>query len=104
MAATCVAGFRVTGRDVEIVRWVGRQRFAEARQVAQRFQMDERNAYRRAAYVRARQITAVRYYAAPAARSGVERAVGRAGAHDLFDIQTLKERDDVSRTDRRAAA
>lgn len=37
----------MTERDVEIVRWVGRLRFAEARQVAQRFRMDERNAYRR---------------------------------------------------------
>ena len=40
-------GFRVTGRDLGMVRWVGRQRFAEAGQVARRFCMDERNAYRR---------------------------------------------------------
>jgi hypothetical protein len=39
--------FRVTSRDLAIVSWVGRQRFAEARQVARRFVMDERNAYRR---------------------------------------------------------
>jgi hypothetical protein len=45
--AALTAGFRVTERDVEIVRWVGRLRFAEARQVARRFRMDERNAYRR---------------------------------------------------------
>lgn len=30
-----------------MVRWIGRQRFAEAAQVAGRFGMDERNAYRR---------------------------------------------------------
>ena len=29
------------------MRWIGRLRFAEARQVAARFGMDERNAYRR---------------------------------------------------------
>lgn len=40
-------GFRVTGRDLEIVRWIGRLRFAEAEQVALRFTMDRRNAYRR---------------------------------------------------------
>lgn len=39
--------FRITERDVAMVRWVGRLRFAEARQVAARFRMDERNAYRR---------------------------------------------------------
>ena len=57
-----------------------------------------------AAYVRARQIAAVRYYAAAAAQGGVERAIARAGAHDLFEIQTLEERDDVAGTDRLAAA
>ena len=41
------AGFRLTGRDLEIVRWIGRLRFAEAEQVASRFGMDARNAYRR---------------------------------------------------------
>lgn len=40
-------GFQLTDRDLAMVRWVGRQRFAEARQVAWRFRMDERNAYRR---------------------------------------------------------
>jgi hypothetical protein len=40
-------GFRVTGRDLAMVRWLGRQRFAEAGQVARRFGMDERNTYRR---------------------------------------------------------
>jgi hypothetical protein len=40
-------GFRLTARDVEIVRWIGRTRFAQANQVAARFTMDERNAYRR---------------------------------------------------------
>lgn len=42
----CV-GFRVTARDVELVRWIGRLRFAQAVQVADRFAMDERNVYRR---------------------------------------------------------
>jgi len=39
-----VGGFRVTARDLAMVRWLGRLRFAEARQVADRFDMDERNA------------------------------------------------------------
>lgn len=30
-----------------MVRWIGRARFAQAEQVALRFEMDERNAYRR---------------------------------------------------------
>jgi hypothetical protein len=42
-----VDGFRVTARDLEMVRWLGRLRFAEAGQVARRFEMDERNTYRR---------------------------------------------------------
>jgi len=37
----------VTARDIEMLRWIGRLRFAEANQVARRFAMDERNAYRR---------------------------------------------------------
>jgi len=37
----------VTARDIEMLRWIGRLRFAEASQVALRFAMDERNAYRR---------------------------------------------------------
>lgn len=40
-------GFRVTERDVAMVAWVGRQRFAEAELVARRFGMDRRNTYRR---------------------------------------------------------
>lgn len=40
-------GFRVTERDLEIVRWIGRQRFVEAGQVATRFRMHERHVYRR---------------------------------------------------------
>jgi predicted DNA-binding transcriptional regulator len=40
-------GFQVTDRDLAIVRWIARQRFAEAQQIARRFAMDERNAYRR---------------------------------------------------------
>jgi hypothetical protein len=40
-------GFRVTHRDLAMVRWIGRQRFVEAGQLAGRFGMDERNAYRR---------------------------------------------------------
>ncbi len=42
-----VDGFRVTARDLAMVRWLGRLRFAEARHIAERFEMDERNAYRR---------------------------------------------------------
>lgn len=42
-----LTGFRITERDLALVRWIGRFRFAEARQVATRFCMDERNAYRR---------------------------------------------------------
>jgi len=37
----------MTARDIEMLRWIGRLRFAEANQVARRFAMDERNAYRR---------------------------------------------------------
>lgn len=44
-----------------------------------------------AAYVRARHIEAVRYYAAPAARAGLERAIARAGAGELFHIYDAKE-------------
>ncbi|MGH2762797.1 MAG: hypothetical protein ACRDL4_01235 [Thermoleophilaceae bacterium] len=44
-----------------------------------------------AAYVRARHVATVRYYAAPAARRGVERAVARASAQGLFDIRTWEE-------------
>ena len=225
MAGGGRAGFRLTHRDLEIARWIGRLRFAEARQVARRFGMDERNAYRRlaglvslsllehrrvfhgvpgiymathrgleaaglrlptprldvrtyahelaaatllidlehefgkaavlterelrhrdsgvpaeprygvflgaqrtrrglhfpdlaverieerplaieleltakgrtrleaivSAYVRARQIASVRYYLAPAARKGVERAVERLSAHDLFDLRDWRE-------------
>jgi hypothetical protein len=40
-------GFRITERDMAVVAWVGRQRFAEAAQVARRFGMDEGNLYRR---------------------------------------------------------
>jgi hypothetical protein len=47
MAVVLTAGFRVTGRDLQMVRWVGRLRFVEARQVARRFGMDDRNVYRR---------------------------------------------------------
>jgi hypothetical protein len=218
------SGFRLTARDLEIISWTGRLRFAEAAQVARRFRMDRRNAYRRlhrlvahslldhrrifhalpgaylvtkggldaaglqlprprvdvrsyrhdrevawvlialesefgptailserelrsrdlrspgwpryavwrgnhrtrrglhfpdlaverrdgllaveveltgkgrarldsivAGYVRARHVAAVRYYAAPTARRGVERAVARASAHELFEIRTWEE-------------
>lgn len=44
-----------------------------------------------AGYVRARHIAGVRYYAAPAARTGLERAIARAGAGHLFDIHETKE-------------
>jgi hypothetical protein len=44
-----------------------------------------------AGYVRARHIAGVRYYAAPAARAGLERAISRAGAGALFDVHTTKE-------------
>jgi hypothetical protein len=39
------------------------------------------------AYVRGRHIACVRYYAAPAAIRGVQRAVARAGASQLFDVR-----------------
>lgn len=42
-----VPGFRVTDRDLAMVRWVGRLRFAEAAQVGRRFGLDERHTYRR---------------------------------------------------------
>lgn len=41
------SSFHVTERDVAIVRWIGRLRFAEAEQIAGRFEMDLHNAYRR---------------------------------------------------------
>lgn len=47
MSESGVGGFRVTERDVEIVRWIGRQRFVEAGQIARRFGMHERPVYRR---------------------------------------------------------
>ena len=47
MGEPASGGFEVTERDVEIVRWIGRQRFVVAGQVARRFRMDQRNAYRR---------------------------------------------------------
>jgi hypothetical protein len=40
-------GFQVTDRDLAIVRWIARQRFAEARQIGRRFAMDGRHTYRR---------------------------------------------------------
>ncbi len=43
------------------------------------------------AYVRGRHIAAVRYYAAPAARTAVERAVARASAGELFDVRPLED-------------
>lgn len=42
-----IRGFRVTDRDLAMVRWVGRLRFAEAAQVGRRFGLDERHTYRR---------------------------------------------------------
>jgi hypothetical protein len=45
-----------------------------------------------AAYVRGRHIGAVRYYAAPTVLRGVEGAVVRAGASQLFDIRPLEVR------------
>jgi hypothetical protein len=44
-----------------------------------------------AGYVRARHIAGVRYYAAPAARAGLARAIARAGAGALFDLHTTEE-------------
>ncbi|HYI81017.1 MAG TPA: hypothetical protein VEW67_09180 [Thermoleophilaceae bacterium] len=44
-----------------------------------------------AAYVRARHIAGVRYYAAPSATPGLERAIARARAESLFDLHTTKE-------------
>ena len=48
----------MTARDVEMLRWIGRLRFAEANQVARRFAMDERNAYRRLRGLVARELIA----------------------------------------------
>lgn len=42
-------GFRLTPRDREIVAFAGRQRAVEARQIAERFEMDCANSYRRCA-------------------------------------------------------
>lgn len=47
MTLPLVEGFQFTERDLQMVGWIGRLRFAEAGQVAARFRMDERNAYRR---------------------------------------------------------
>jgi hypothetical protein len=57
-----------------------------------------------AAYVRARHVAGVRYYAAPAAYRGVERVVARAGAQGLFEIRIWKEWDDSASTRGGAAA
>lgn len=57
------------------------------------------------AYVRGRHIAAVRYYAAPAARAAVERAIGRASAGELFDVRPLEDLVDLrARDDGLAAA
>lgn len=40
-------GLRITNRDLKIVGWVGRQRFASAEQVQSRFGMDRSRTYRR---------------------------------------------------------
>jgi hypothetical protein len=44
-----------------------------------------------AGYVRARHIAGVRYYAASAAKAGLERAIARAGASALFDVHDTEE-------------
>jgi len=46
-----------------------------------------------AGYVAARHIAAVRYYAAPAAKAGLERAIARAGAGELFHVYDTEEID-----------
>lgn len=56
------------------------------------------------AYVRGRHIAAVRYFAAPAARAAVERAVTRASAAELFDIRPLEDRVDLNADSGLAAA
>ncbi len=60
MEAALTAGFQVTARDIEMLRWIGRLRFAEANQVARRFGMDESNAYRRLRGLVARELIAHR--------------------------------------------
>jgi hypothetical protein len=45
--AAPVPGFRITPRDREIVRWIGRQRMANARQVADRFRLGRAVSYGR---------------------------------------------------------
>lgn len=56
------------------------------------------------AYVRGRHIGAVRYYAAPAARAAVERAVARASAGELFDVRPLEDHVDLRAEDDGLAA
>jgi len=78
--------------DVEMVRWIGRARFAQAEQVAAlavkgRARLDSIVS----AYVRERHIAAVRYFAAPAAA-------------ELFDIRPLEDRVDLSADSGLAAA
>lgn len=56
------------------------------------------------AYVRGRHVGGVRYYAAPAARVAVGRAVSRASAGELFDLRPLEEIVDLGSEHRVAAA
>jgi hypothetical protein len=93
--------FRLTDRDIAIVRWVGRLRFVEARQVAARFRMDERNAYRRLRGLVAAELLHHRrvFHAEPGAYAATKAGLAAAGVPlppPRLDIRTYEH-------DRRAA-
>lgn len=71
----------MTPRDLAIVRWIGRLRFAEGRYVATRFAMDQRNVYRRLRGLVALQLVEHRriFHAQPGAYSATRAGLGAAG-------------------------
>jgi hypothetical protein len=85
--------FRLTDRDLAIVRWIGRLRFAEARHVAARFRMDERNAYRRLRGLVEAELLQHRrvFHGEPGAYSATKVGLGAAGVQlppPRIDIRT----------------
>ena len=83
----------MTARDIEMLRWIGRLRFAEANQVARRFAMDERNAYRRLRGLVARELIAHQrvFHALPGAYSSTASGLIAAGLQlprPRLDIRT----------------